>query len=1387
MQKYCYTITILVLLLGKDLLGQKDIFLRVKKISIYQGLSNSIINAIVQDHHGFMWFATEDGLNKYDGYNFTVFKNNPNDLTSISNNFISALYFDQATHQLWISTNNGLNIYDYNKESFRRIQSRPGDRYCLNWNVVSSICSSKKDIVWVGTYGGGIGYIEKKTLKFVHVENIQGCTNAFLNNKVIGLLEDANENVWIGSQDDGLDLYLVKGKKILHFKAHASNLDSLPSNSINTIFEDREKNIWVGTPGGLSLYVPAENSFITFEHQPLHVGSLGSDIVKTIMQDHSGTIWIGTQSGGISKIRFTPENIHHPDKANFEHIYESEDEFGLSYNSVQSLFEDRDKNIWIGTYTGGINFISNFQDKFSNIKYYKDDAGSLSHHKVWGICDDPEGNIWIGTDGGGINKYNPRTGKVIKVYRHDERNPNSINSNAILSACRDHNGDLWFGTYNGGLNKYNRNTDGFIHYVHQDNDPSSIGCNDVRVIYEDAGNNLHIGTNGAGVSLFLSTTGKFLNFNKDELQKYGSSIRTILQDRSGNYWYGAYGNGLIRLHPDRTTYDHFINNTDDPHSIGNSTIYALFQDRKGRIWVGTERGGLSLYHPESNNFENFAEKEGLDNYIVRAIGEDNVGYIWVSTNKGLSRFSTEEKKFVNFDIHDGLTAGQFLDGSFLYSGGIMYFGNQNGLCYFSPEKIELNTIAPKVNIVDLQLFNKKVSLRSAFIKESPLIKTISETDTIRLTYKQSVFSLGFVAVNYNWPEKIHYAYKLEALEKDWNMSGNEHQATYRNLRPGKYLFKVKASNINGIWNDSYTSLCIIISPPLWYTWWAWCIYTLFIVSIVFLLYIYKAKQAALKQNLMYEKITRQKEHQLNQEKMRFFTNMTHEFRSPLTLIQGPLEDLLQEPQLSRPVSKKILLIYCNSNRLLELINKLLDFRKVETGSMQLKVIKGDLVRAVKECCYPYRELFIENKIEFSLKANPEEIEVWFDPEKLMIIMNNLLSNASKYTKPKGQVTVEISEEGNKEYAVIKVWDTGIGIAPEHLETVFEQYYRIEEIKGVNGSGIGLALTRNLVEMHKGTILAESVAGMGSCFTVKLKKGRNHFSDEQIDVSSGGFFKPFNGFKSNLDMEQEEPQPESDHDDAQRKIMLIVEDNDEIRSYIKDSFADEFQIIEAVDGSSGLEMAFKYIPDIIITDIMMPGIDGLELCSKVKTSIKTSHIPVVILTARNTIQQKQEGYETGADSYVTKPFSTSLLKSRIRNILLARKHLTEHIARTILLQPDEIHINLKDEKFISDAIRIIESRMADENFDVDALGLDLGVSRSVLYRKIKALTGFNIVEFIRSIRLKNAAQFLRTKEYTVSEVAYKVGFNNLKHFRLCFKEQFKVSPSDYQKSEVSSGE
>lgn len=1377
-----------IILLNTSIIATGQTRYKFQKISIDKGLSQSVVNSIVQDHMGFMWFATQDGLSRFDGYKFTNYYNNPDDSFSLSNNFIQCVFRDND-NQIWVLTSDGLNLFDYEKERFIIFNNVPGNYSSISNNNLTSIAQCRDGNLWIGTYGGGFNYYNKKTKTFKRFQHSNKNSNSLSNDKVMAIYEDRNGFLWIGTQGGGLNYFNPQTGIFTVFKANIADPTALQSNYIRCIFEDRDKRLWIGTNKGLALFNKNENNFQSFTYDPQNSNSINGNTVLAVIGDHLGNLWVGTEENGLNKLVLSDFGKN----ASFEHFSMKESEYGLSIRTVQSIYEDRDNNIWIGTYSGGINFISCFPDKFEKYQHSTYDYNTINYPKVMGLCQGINDDLWIGTDGGGLDRLNMKT-KTIKHYLHNKNNPNSISDNAILCGYKDHNNNLWFGTYSGGLNRYNPKSETFTRYKNVPSDSSSLGGNDVRVIYEDSKNNIWIGTNGGGLCRYNPKLNNFKVFNTSNSDISNNDVRCLKEDALGRLWIGHYGSGLDCYDPAKGTFVNYMYNKNNRSSIRSNYLYAILIDRKNRIWIGTGGGGLNLFVEKNKSFKAFTNKEGLSNNFIHAMLEDSQGNIWISTNKGISKFLVDEFKFENFDTYDGLQNGEFSDGCALTTkDGLMCFGGVQGLNTFYPDKVEKITFVPDVVLTDFQLFNTPIR-PGTNEPDNPLKKSISVTKSITLNYKQSVFTIDYVALNYTSPEKSLYSYKMEGLDNEWNNVGTHRSATYRNLSPGQYTFQVKASNQDGIWSKKITSLKIIVLPPFWRAWWAYTIYILFIGLIGYIIIIYYKRENTLKNNLLLEQISRQKEHQLNQEKLRFFTNISHEFRTPLTLILGPLEDILEKETYLTQLGRKLLLIYKNANKLLDLINLLLDFRKIETGNMKLSVAKGNIVKFAKEICFVFREYGKQKKIQFNFISRSNEIELWFDREKLEIIFNNLLSNAFKYTSQEGLVTVEVSEgegtlfEKNNEVVILKFVDTGIGINEKYLANVFESYYSLEHTKGYKGTGIGLALTKSLVELHKGKISVESTEGKGTCFTIEFLKGKEHFDPEIVTDS----------FKNSEDPEHYQSKrkvlADSDHDivevenksideeNLDLKLLLIVEDNTDVRAYIKDSFAGKFRILEASNGVEGIDLAVRNIPDIIISDVMMPEMDGIEFCSRIKSTVATCHIPLVLLTARSSLSHKREGYDIGADSYVTKPFSSELLISRVNNLLKSRLQLKEYYKRSLLLMPSEQLANTPDEKFLKRLAEIVEKLMSEPDFDVSRLAQEFNFSRPVLYRKVKALTNLSLIEFIRTIRLNRAAQMLKTGQYRVSEVAFEVGFNDLKHFRQCFKEQFNITPSELSKSD-----
>jgi ligand-binding sensor domain-containing protein/signal transduction histidine kinase/DNA-binding response OmpR family regulator len=1349
---------------------------KFQKISLEQGLSHSVVTACAQDKLGFMWFATQDGLNRFDGYHFINFYNQKDNPYSLSNNFIQSVLCDND-NEIWVATLDGLCRFDYFSEHFTVFYNEPSNVYSISGNEINCLALAANGNIWIGTSNQGLNYFNKKTKQFFRFQHL-------ISNNITAIFEDKDSVLWIGTFDSGIECIDLKTNHHSNYKALSGNFSYLQTNYIRCITQDSLGNVWIGTNKGLARFLKKSKTFQVFIPDSQKPGTINGNIVRALMCDSKKHLWVGTEENGLNILDIS--KIDNVPKVNFQQIRMSENEFGLSIRTVNTIFLDRDKNIWIGTYSGGINFISNLTEKFQKYQYNPYDNNSINYPKIWGICEDKSGNIWIGTDGAGIDKLNPVTNTIIH-FTHNKNNPNSISDNAILCAFRDHNNTLWFGTYAGGLNKYDNNEGIFINYRPVNTDKKTMPVSDIRVIYEDNNQTLWVGTNGGGLCKYNPQMDNFSILNVNNSNISSNDVRALLDDGKGNLYIGTYSKGLDIYNMKAGSFKNYKHDKINNKSLSDNYVYALVLDKKKRIWIGTGNG-LSLFDESSGCFVNYDEKNGLANNYIHAIIPDRIGNLWISTNKGISKFITKENKFQNYDYLDGLQKGEFNDGSALIDhNGKMWFGGINGLNSFFPNDISKSKFEPNVVLSDFLLFNSSLKAKTPQNPDSPLPSSISTSKKIILNYKQSVFTIDFVALNYGFPEKTQYAYRMKNYDMDWNDAGPRRTATYRDLPAGKYLFEVKASNQDGLWSKKTSQIEIVITPPFWKTWWAYLIYMTMLFSVLYIIYNYYKQQIALKNKLLLEQVSHQKDLELNKERFRFFTNISHEFRTPLTLILGPVEELMDKEGQRSFLGQKLILIYRNAHKLLDLINMLLDFRKVESGNMELKIMKGDIVQFSRDILNTFQSLAQHKGIALKFIASSEHIEAWFDREKLEIIFNNLLSNALKFTPKGGDIKVEIQERTpqlfniSTEIIAITITDTGIGIAEKHINHIFDSYYSLEHSEGIKGTGIGLALTKSLVEMHKGKIIVESIEKQGSSFIIEIQKGNKHFPHSQISESPDESNEMQIPLRPNFAM----PNLISDANEValdpdqlvDKKIMLVVEDNDDVRSYIVESFTGKYTVLQAIDGMKGYSIASKHVPDIIISDIMMPEMDGIEFCHKIKKNLATSHVPVILLTARSSITHKKEGYEIGADLYVTKPFSIDLLGTMIENLLETRKQLRDYYTRTMLFQTEVAHKENPEDKFMKILISLVEKNINDPGFDVIKLANELNISRSVLYRKVKALTDMSIIEFVRTVRLNKAAQMLKAGNYRVSDVAFEVGFNDLKYFRQCFKEQFNISPSD----------
>ena len=1356
------------LLLSSDLLMAQSYI--VKRLSVEQGLSNSHVVGITQDQQGFLWFATEEGLNRFDGTRFITYYKNDISLQNnqgISGNELNRVYADTERPVIWIATQrNGLNAYNYHTQTFTTYQNNPQDARSLITNDVTDIAPStkSKDGLWICTYYRGIDYLDIPSGQFTHYN--KKTVPALSSEQTWTVLDGGDGNLYIGHVNCGMSILSLKDKKVKNYRNEPGNPTSLPGNEVRSILKDSNGNIWVGTDGGLALFNSATGNFVSFRQNPNDKHGTLSSRIFSIKQLNDNKLWIASELNGIAILDLKQSLFLSPQQITFEYIQEGDDNRSLSNASIRYIYQDSFNNIWIGTWGGGINFISSEPPLFSTYTYspIASSTNSLNNQIVTSICPDSQGRLWMGTDGGGINVF--ENGKRTAIYQKES---GELLSNFILSTFLDSKGNIWVGTFDGSIGHYNTQTKRFCPIF-----PMDRKNLDFRTFYEDANHNIWAGC-GEGIFVFdANTTEVIKHYSTENSELYGKLVRSITQDKKGRFWVGTFGDGVSVYTPDFRKIKTFVQN----NGFCSNTVNQIHQDSRGRMWIATGEGLVCFPSQDSLSYKTYQRNEGLTNTCIQAVTEDKQGNIWFSTNKGISCYVTKKDCFYNYGHSNDVPAGNFLSASVTRSNdGSIYFGSINGVCGFNPGMMINESNIPPVVISEMKIFERLGNQES-----SETLVSLSEENDVKLTHSQNTFSLAFNVQNYSLSNQVEYAYMMKGLEDAWYTVNESNSVTFRNMPPGNYEFRIKARFHNQDWPDKATSLTIRINPPFWLTWWAKLIYIATTMGIIYLFFHAYKKKIDLEGLYTLEKKNHEQEQELNQERLRFYTNITHELRTPLTLILGPLEDMQKDTSLPMRQSQKISMIHQSALRLLNLINQILEFRKTETQNKKLCVCKGNIAPVVREIGIKYKELNQKPKVNFVIKIEKEDMTLFFDKEIITIILDNLISNAIKYTE-QGQITLSLYRTVRNEisYIEIKVSDTGYGISSEALPHIFNRYYQESGKHQASGTGIGLALVRNLVELHEGEIRVESTKDEGSTFYVDLLMDNIYPNALHADSTE----QTENENAETISNENPEISTDSD-----KPILLIVEDNEEIRNYIADSFSDSFEVITAANGKEGKQQAFNRIPDIIVSDIMMPVMNGISLCKALKEDVRTSHIPIILLTAKDSLQDKEEGYEVGADSYLTKPFSATLLRSRINNLLESRKKLASQFQS----QPDpKVHSDVAekrtiiaealsklDNEFIDRITQLIEENLSQEKIDITYLSDRMCMSSSTLYRKMKALTGLSTNEYIRKVKMQNAEKLLLEGKYNISEIAYRIGMSSTGYFRQCFKEEFGTSPSDYLK-------
>ncbi|WP_316812049.1 two-component regulator propeller domain-containing protein [Pedobacter heparinus] len=1316
-----------------------------RNISVDKGLSQSTVFAIRQDTLGFIWVGTQDGLNRYDSKHFKVYRPVKGKSRTLQSSYIRSLFIDHAG-SLWVGGNQGVSRYDYKTDSFTnyKLPRSVGEWY---------ICSMTEDAgrnIWVVSIAGDIFRLKPGEKAFVPM-NLNTLTKGVKNISYIG--------VWKNTMLLGTDVGLFK---INDKRNDISQINlGIDKPGINDVFID-DNELWIGTEGhGLLRYDSETRENTAFVHTALK-NSIADDNVRSINKDADGNIWLGTFKG---------LSILNPGNLTFENYrHQISQPFTIGQNSVRGIYRDRQKGMWLGTYYGGVSYYHKDDIKF-NLLSQNTGKPSLNDEVISVIKQDKSGNFWIGTNNKGVNYWDP--GKnTISYYSSDENNPNGLSSNNIKAIDFDDAGNVLIGTHKGGLNLLNPLTGKITRYLHRTNDPNSIAGDLVYSILKDYKGRIWIGTR-SGLDQFQPESQKFIHISLDRAGKrlISDDITCLFEDSSHRIWIGTT-NGVSQFYPDNLLFGNIGDG-----KLSEDIVNCITEDSKKRIWMGT-RDGLSLYNEAKRSFLPFKNESDFLKGTIYGIQPDDEGNLWISTNSGLVKFNPDHQSSLQaFDESDGLQNNQFNEYSFYKAkDGMLLFGGIKGISYFYPSALKQRPLPLKLHFTGLDVFNKTVSADDG---TNILTDHIDQTEALELSPEYKQFSILFNTFNFISANRTHYQYKLEGIDKEWQDT-EALKISYSNLPYGDYELYIKAIGPNGE-TSPVRSLKISVLPPWYKTTWFYLLMSLLTAAAGYFVYREASERVRTLHQLKLERLDKEKVRYINQVKMDFFTNVSHELRTPLTLILAPLEELIKNPTAHK-VSKKLDLMLINAKRLYNLVDQLFEFRKTEMGTRQLKVAKSDIVSFVFEIYESFKPLSEKSNIRYTYHSTEAKLAFYFDKDAMEKILFNLLSNAFKYTSPDHQVSIELLTKN--EAVLIRVSDTGVGINEQDLAKVFDRFYQVNNREMNLGSGVGLSFTKSLVELHHGHIAVASEPGKGSTFTVSIPMD-DALYDKDLHVESPVYelsIVPENeGITSDSSVWDDNELLANDPNEKDKETrLLIVDDNKEILDYLQDFFGQSYQVAVAFDGKMALEMLDNQQFDLIISDVMMPELDGLHFCKRVKQNINTSHIPLILLTAKTETSQQVKGLEMGADDYVTKPFSTSLLATKITNLLRSRKRLKEYYSTSKEIVPENIAFNAVDEEFLKEAIAIIELHLSDAEFSVDKFSKEIGMSRSNLYLKLRAITGESVKDFVKRIRFKRAVELMLSKQFTIAQIAYTCGFNTPSYFSTAFKQYYGVMPSEYLK-------
>jgi len=1301
------------------------------KYQVEEGLSHNTVWCILQDSYGFMWFGTRDGLNCFDGKNFRIYRNDAKTNISLGNNYVRALFEDEE-HNLWIGTNKGLYIFNRKTETFSFFSERTEDGVLVSSNVNKIIRSSNGDI-WIATLGQGI-FIYKPD-KDILIQNTQ------YTSFVWNLLKIPSGNILATSRENGVIYFDKSGRYLRSFILNdRNNIDVEALCYHNNV-------LWfgMGADGFYKLDLTTGRiESINKANQAVTVSN-----IRKIFPYSKDELWVGGDNGlYIFNIK---TNI-------FSRIDDPSNPKSLSDQSIYDIVRDREGGIWVSTYFGGVNYLPRNSKPFEHyFPLYK--SGSLSGKAISQFCEDEKGNIWIATEDGGLNYFNTKTLKTEDFGPLSTKN--NFTYHNIHSLMLDGN-KLWIGTFSRGIEVIDLNNKSLTNFKHSRFDTKSICDNAIYALYKDSRGDIWVGT-AWGLCKYNRTDNSF-----SMVPEIGgmAHIFDIKEDSKGFLWFATYNTGVFRLNPYTDNWKHFTHITGDPNSIVGNNVISLFEDNRHTMWFGTEGNGLCYFDNKQLTFVPFdPEMKLLPNPVIYSIQQDEFSNFWISSNAGLVRINPYTKKNRTvFTKTDGLQSNQFnFRSSLKAKDGKIYFGGINGFNAFYPKAFTENKYVPIVRISDFRLFNKSITMND---EGSPLKGPIYELKKLKLKYNQNTFSFSFVSMSYQAPDKNQFVYRMDGVDKNWiTVENGKNTAYYTNLSPGTYTFRVKGTNNDGVWSQEEAVLKVRILPPFWKSWVAILIYFALMGVAIIQLFKWWRSQLSREHNERLKEYHVQQEKESYLSKINFFTNLAHEIRTPLTLIKLPLDRIISSGDGSRETKKFLSTIDKNADYLLNLINQLLDFRKTEEVAFKLHMVNSNINELTRDNVERFKLTAQIKGIDFEILVPDVDLITAVDPDAFSKIISNLLSNALKYAKSVIGLKLIVFEN----HFELSIYDDGKGILEVEKNKIFDFFYQTENSE--KGTGIGLAFARTLTEKHNGTLEQFNNEKGGSTFVISipiLKIDVNSHVSAHTEI-----LDDFTPYISSL-AEAGSVLPNS----LNSVHLLLVEDNKDLLYLTAEYMKDFYQVHLACNGKEALTILANDTIDIVVSDVMMPEMDGYQLCEAIKSDTQFCHIPIVLLTAKTTIEAKIQGLEYGSDAYLEKPFSLEHLRTQINNLLQSRQQLRDLFATSPLVPITDIAVTQKDKDFVERLNAAIESHLQDINFSIDTLSEILFMSRSNFYRKIKSISGMSPNDYLKMIRLKKAAELLLKQEYRINEVYEQVGFSSSSYFAKCFKEQFSILPRDF---------